>query len=426
MSGLDELDRDPRPVAVTGETGTGDAGRHEAGMRETGSRGTGSRETGRRETGSRETGSREAGTRPSVAARRVAADPVKTLMHRHRELCERAVDPLEIAAGLEAHGLTDRTAARFRHRDVFSLAEEMYARTPRDTDAPPTPEEQPPARARAGWMPLALLPGALCAAAVAGLRLTDGRPRLIAAVVGASAVLLAVRAVLRRGPLSAGTRTSGIWTCWLLGYALLGDGLLDAAVAGGPDGLPDGTTDGPWPVTVAPVLALALACAPAAASAHLFAVRARRKLTASRGLADFSASVRPLLLGTFALFMGALTVLTALSAAVLGEPPAHARTLTLGALLVLDRLLTVHGHTHAPALVLAAAATAEATASATLFAARLPGCGFVAAPVEALIAACGPAGVPTAACGTGALVLLIHAARRLTKASAHAAVERAR
>ncbi|MDV6288457.1 hypothetical protein R2F25_13130 [Streptomyces sp. UP1A-1] len=46
--------------------------------------------------------------------------------------------------------------------------------------------------------------------------------------------------------------------------------------------------------------------------------------------------------------------------------------------------------------------------------------------MEALIAACGPAGVPTAACGTGALVLLIHAARRLTNASAHAAVERAR
>lgn len=50
------------------------------------------------------------------------ADPVKTLMHSHRELCERAVDPLEIAAGLEAHGVTDRAAARFRHRDVFSLA----------------------------------------------------------------------------------------------------------------------------------------------------------------------------------------------------------------------------------------------------------------------------------------------------------------
>ncbi|HWU11883.1 MAG TPA: hypothetical protein VN520_36970, partial [Streptomyces sp.] len=61
--------------------------------------------------------------RPVV--RRGSADPVKVLMHRHRDLCERAVDPLEIAAGLEAHGLTDRTAARYRHRDVFSLAEEL-------------------------------------------------------------------------------------------------------------------------------------------------------------------------------------------------------------------------------------------------------------------------------------------------------------
>ncbi|MFE4061696.1 hypothetical protein ACFXP3_36330, partial [Streptomyces sp. NPDC059096] len=69
-------------------------------------------------------------------ARRGSADPVKALLHRHRTLCERAVDPLEIAAGLEAHGITDRTAARFRHRDVFSLAEELYARVPQSTDAP--------------------------------------------------------------------------------------------------------------------------------------------------------------------------------------------------------------------------------------------------------------------------------------------------
>ncbi|THA77282.1 hypothetical protein E6R61_38460, partial [Streptomyces sp. LRa12] len=71
---------------------------------------------------------------------------MKGLLHRHRELCERAVDPLEIAAGLEAHGVTDRTAARFRHRDVFSLAEEMYARVPRDGDAPAPPEDGPTPR----------------------------------------------------------------------------------------------------------------------------------------------------------------------------------------------------------------------------------------------------------------------------------------
>lgn len=75
-----------------------------------------------------------------TVVRRGPADPVKVLMHRHRELCERAVDPLEIAAGLEAHGLTDRAAARYRHRDVFSLAEELYARVPGVEQArPPDP-----------------------------------------------------------------------------------------------------------------------------------------------------------------------------------------------------------------------------------------------------------------------------------------------
>ncbi|WP_454614302.1 hypothetical protein [Streptomyces collinus] len=354
---------------------------------------------------------------------------MKGLLHRHRDLCERAVDPLEIAAGLEAHGVTDRTAARFRHRDVFSLAEEMYARVPRDRDTPASPEDAPtpgPRGPRTAGVVLALLPGALCAASVIGLRLTEGRPRLIAAVVAILAVTLALGAALRRGPLSAATRTTSTWTCWLVGYALLGDGLLRTALSGGPDGLPDGSADGPWPVTVAPVLALALSYAPAAGCAHLFAAGARRKLTLSRGLADFSASVRPLLLGAFVLYMGALAGLLAVTGAVLGEPAGHPQGLSLGALLLLARLLIVHGHAHAPMIVLTAAAAAEAAAPATLFAGRLPGCGFLTAPVEALIAACGPAGVPTAACGIGALTLLIHACRRLTRASAHASTERTR
>ncbi|NEC47433.1 hypothetical protein G3I18_02360, partial [Actinospica acidiphila] len=105
-----------------------------------------------------------------------AADPVKVLLHRHRELCERAVDPLEIAAGLEAHGITDRTAARFRHRDVFSLAEELYARVPRDADTAPAAPDVPDAPARekdrrrsAAVLLLPLLPGTLCAAALIAL-----------------------------------------------------------------------------------------------------------------------------------------------------------------------------------------------------------------------------------------------------------------
>ncbi|MES5816859.1 hypothetical protein [Streptomyces sp. RG80] len=359
-----------------------------------------------------------------AAPRRASAvDPVKALMHRHRELCERAVDPLEIAAGLEAHGVTDRTASRFRHRDVFSLAEEMYARVPRDAEpsAPAPPAETP--RTGVDWLLLTLLPGALCAATVTALHLTEGRPRLIAAAVGALAVALSLRAALTRGPLRTthltAPRTRTL-TGWLVAYALLGDGLLRAAVTGGPDALPTGASDGPWPLATAPVLALALSCAPAAWTAHLFTTRARRKLTLSRGLEDFTASVLPLLFGMFALFLCALTALLALSGTILSEPTPYAQTLALGGLLFLSRLLTTHGFTHAPALVLTATTAAELTVVAAVFAARLPGCGFLGTPVETLVETRGPGSVPALACAAGAAALLFHATRRLTRASAHA------
>ncbi|MGV3648727.1 hypothetical protein ACK389_31610 [Streptomyces antibioticus] len=370
------------------------------------------------------------GTAPSpAAARRGAVDPVKALMHRHRDLCERAVDPLEIAAGLEAHGVTDRTAARFRHRDVFSLAEEMYARVPRDADPParPAPGTPPASPApRRTWALLTLLPGVLGAATITGLRLTHGRTRLLLVTVGALAVVLALRAALRRGPLGpregirAGAHRSGTWTCWLLVHAALGDGLLRAAVAGGPDDLPAGTGGGAWPVALAPVLALLLSCAPAAWCAHLLSVRARRRLDTSHGLEEFAASVRPLLLGTFALYLCALAALTALCAAALGEPAGYATTLTLGTLLLAARLLHAHGFPHAPAAALAGAAAAEALAVATVFAGRLPGCGFLAVPVDTLVSARGPSAVAALVCGTAALALLVPAARTLTRASAHA------
>lgn len=364
----------------------------------------------------------------SAGPRRGAADPVKVLLHRHRELCERAVDPLEIAAGLEAHGVTDRTAARFRHRDVFSLAEELYARVPRD--GAPAPQARPASapRPRPGRLPLTLLPGALGAAVVTGLHLTHGRPRQLVVLGGLLAVALAVRAALRGGPLAprhgtvpwrtaSGTRAA---TLWLLGYAALGDGLVRAVVAGGPDALPDGTPDGPWAVTAAPALALLLACAPAAWCAHLLTAGARRGLAGSRGLRDFTAAARPLLLGTVALFLAALTALLALCGTVLHENAAFPQGLTLGALLLLARLLAVHRHRHAPAVALGAAAAAEAVGPALLLAGRLPGCTLLAAPVQALIDAWSPAALPTLACGAAALVLLVHSLRTLTRASAHA------
>lgn len=377
-------------------------------------------------------GAAAGGRRPALAPRRGNADPVKALMHRHRELCERAVDPLEIAAGLEAHGITDRTAARFRHRDVFSLAEEMFARVPRDADAPQRPEPATAPRVRAEWILRTLLPGAVAVATLAGLRLTEGQMRLAVAAVGMAALALAVRAALTRGPLSAyRTRPTPtppatglrVWTCWLLGYAVLGDGLLTAAATGGPDTLPTGSPDSSWPVDTAVLPALALSCAPAAWSAHLLTAGARRRLTASRGLEEFATAVRPLLLGAFALYLVALAGLHTLTAAALDEPADHARTLTLGALLLLAQLLAAHGFRHAPALVLGVAATAEALAVAGLFAARLPGCGLLAVPVQSLLNAWGAGSVPVLVCGAGALTLLIHAGRRLTRASAHASAQ---
>ncbi|MEV6055331.1 hypothetical protein [Streptomyces sp. NPDC052107] len=372
-------------------------------------------------------GEGESGKGRVAAPRRGAADPVKALLHRHRELCERAVDPLEIAAGLEAHGVTERTAARFRHRDVFSLAEELYARVPRGGERGPESAPPPVPRVRADWVLLTLLPGTLGAATVAGLRLTHGQPRLVVAAVGILAVALATRAALRRGPLAGppGThawRTNGTraWTLWLLGYALLGDGLLHAVVTGGPDALPTGAPDGPWPTAVAPVLALTVACAPAAWCAHLLGAGARRRLAGSRGLEDFTAAAKPLLFATSALFLGALTALLLVCGTVLHDSVAYPQALALGALLLFARLLTVHGHRHAPAVALGAAAATEAVSLALPLAGRLPGCAVLSAPVRALVAAWGEAAVPALACGTAALALFFHAGRTLTQASAHA------
>ncbi|MFF3403182.1 hypothetical protein ACFYW6_32365 [Streptomyces sp. NPDC002659] len=360
-------------------------------------------------------------TRKPPAPRRGPADPVKALMHRHRELCERAVDPLEIAAGLEAHGITDRTAARFRHRDVFSLAEELYARVPRGAE--PTDGVGRPARAaqaRAGRRPraagralLTLLPGAVCALALTVAQAMDGGAPIAVAAAGAIGVAVALTLCLRRGPLRAEGRTVPavrLWTLWLLAYAAYGEGLLDEIVAGGPDG--------PLSMSAAPLVGLALAVAPAAGCARLFSVQARRRLDGSRGLEEFASGMRPLLLGVVALYVSALGALLVLAGLVFPHQdlvPAVA----LGALLFLARLLIVHGYPASASVGLAVACAAEALAPALLLAGRLPGCEVLARPVEAAVGAWGAGALPAIACSAAVLGLLVHATAALSRASAH-------
>ncbi|CAM5429831.1 hypothetical protein GCM10010329_01570 [Streptomyces spiroverticillatus] len=350
----------------------------------------------------------------TVASRSGPADPVKVLMHRHRELCERAVDPLEIAAGLEAHGVTDRTAARFRHRDVFSLAEELYARVPRtDEEDAPAHAPQPLAHAPslpAAWAAYALLPGVLCALTLLGADRLDGGFRIAVAVTGALATLAAVALCLRRGPLRADGYAPWTRTCWLLLYAVLGDGVLNRLLGDGPLWAPEPAT----------LLGLIAALAPAAWCARLLSVQARRRLSVSRGTEDFGAAVRPLLFGVFGLHAVTLTVLL-YAAAGLGFGGAFAvSALAVGSLLFLARLLAVHGMPGAGAAGLTAACTVEVLALAAPAAARLPGCEALAQPVRAVVRQWGTGAVPAIACGAAALGLLAHAAVALSRASAHA------
>ncbi|MBB1256219.1 hypothetical protein H3146_23100, partial [Streptomyces sp. OF3] len=361
---------------------------------------------------------------PTRRADPVPADPVRGLLERHSRLCANAADPWEIAVGLEAAGVTDRTAAvRYRHRDVFSLAEELYARLPRPEpgERPPTAEPARPA-ARRRRVPIgrplaALLPGLLCLATYLALAATEEAAPATRLAVGVGGGVLAAPALAwsLRG-LAVPAR--GVFAaCWLTAYALYGDGLLAAVLAGGPEEPP---ALAPWwvPLTLAFAVAVGLGCA------RWFDVRVRTRLAVSRGLAEFASAVRPLLALTLGLFVAAVASLWLavhrLVAPGGGPPPAEAAALTaLALLLFLALLLAAHGFPGAAATGLAVACVAELLVLAVLFAARLPWLGALAAPVEELTAAFGPAAVPAVLCGVTALGLLGRTAGLLSGASAY-------
>ncbi|WP_051716762.1 hypothetical protein [Streptomyces megasporus] len=367
-----------------------------------------------------------------------SADPVRALLHRHRELCERAVDPLEIAAALEAHGITDRTAARYRHRDVFSLAEELYARTPRADEpptAPPAPSPNPsrePSRGRraerARTVLLPLLPAGACAATLGAVTHTPDAPHSVRlAVVAAGALSVAVSVWLclrlclrlRPGPRGAALPRSAVWGgCWLAGYALVGDRLLAEVLGGGTP------TAAPLAERCVP-LGLTAAVAPAVWCARWFAARARRRLRAGRSLEEFATRTRPLVVGVVAVFAALLlAVLTAAHVTVDGGTVADAvgvpaaATTALGALLFTAVLLAAHGFPTAAAGGVVAACALEAAALAAAAVERI-GPVHPARLVEAAVTAWGPAGIPALACAAAALALLAFAGGALTGVSAH-------
>jgi hypothetical protein len=67
---------------------------------------------------------------------------VAALCEEYGEVCESAVDPLEIASALEFDGMGDQTVReRYGYSDVFALATEMYVQVPRQPAEPPPPED---------------------------------------------------------------------------------------------------------------------------------------------------------------------------------------------------------------------------------------------------------------------------------------------
>lgn len=126
---------------------------------------------------------------PVTLADPATLDAVDRLALSLAELCSTAVDPLAIAAGLEAEGYSDRAALeKFGLPDLFALAEELHQRVPRELNPPDRQAPRPLATTRA------LLRGGLFAApALCGVTL------LATALSGPARTALAVVQILAWG-----------------------------------------------------------------------------------------------------------------------------------------------------------------------------------------------------------------------------------
>ena len=93
---------------------------------------------------------------------------VAALCEEYGEVCESAVDPLEIASALEFEGMGDQTVReRYGYSDVFTLAEQMYVRVPR------RPADRRPRRGPVAGGPV---PSPRCTACCTGCPRCASRP----------------------------------------------------------------------------------------------------------------------------------------------------------------------------------------------------------------------------------------------------------
>jgi len=162
---------------------------------------------------------------------------VDALAQAHDALCRNATDSLEIAAGLEAAGISDKRArVSYGAATVFELAEQLYRQVPCRPLA--VARADPWARPRRELMARGLvyaLPGLLLVAAVKHLTTAEAVLLLLVSVIAAGAnqalsrlysVLLgrrqhpAAAALLRRALIvSLGGGASVAWFVWWLGVA---------------------------------------------------------------------------------------------------------------------------------------------------------------------------------------------------------------
>ncbi|AXI79338.1 hypothetical protein [Peterkaempfera bronchialis] len=346
-------------------------------------------------------------------------DPVRRLMERHRELCETATHPLEIAAGLEAAGVGPAAVARCRHADVFSLAEELYARVPRRPAALGAAGAADPWRRRAGASLLAAVLYALPCGAFAAIRAVapQSSPLALLSAAAVAGVWYAATALeTARWQGGGGRSHTGPPGPQPTLRAISAAGI--GAVLVMPLVLPFAGAGDPAPPTAPAALAVGMGAAEWCARWFRHTGQVHLDTAATRR--EFRRRMAPVLPVAVALHLGAVALLTW---AVLALLPPHGAAGSFGGpqwaaqtaaalLLVLVLLLLRCGRTGPAA---AGPALAVACTGLLLAVRTLPW----DLPGRALLTAYDPVAVPLVGCGAAGALLLPWAWVALTRPGAH-------